>query len=172
MCKCFNLNKFPNWFYHLLYKRFFKSTFCILLCMLFSWCILTLMYAILITFKIKALFGVIYLLESIDMNDVDFDKVFYHERLNGIFQSTRWFVRFNFYVIFENLKIVKPIVIFERRVPFAHMTIDKTLYPYHGRIGFKQSKPSKRIKYGFLCRSLGDSSVQSTYLSLPYAGKP
>lgn len=47
------------------------------------------MYAILITFKIKALFGVIYLLESIDMNDVDFDKVFYHERLNGIFQSTR-----------------------------------------------------------------------------------
>lgn len=62
--------------------------------------------------------------------------------------------------------------IFERRVPFAHMTIDKTLYPYHGRIGFKQSKPSKRIKYGFLCRSLGDSSVQSTYLSLPYAGKP
>ena len=47
------------------------------------------MYAIFITFKIKALFGVIYLLESIDMNDVGFDKVFYHERLNGIFQSAR-----------------------------------------------------------------------------------
>ena len=58
------------------------------------------MYDIFITFKIKALFGLIYLLESIDMNDVDFDKVFYHERLNGIFQSTRWFVRFNFYAIF------------------------------------------------------------------------
>ena len=34
------------------------------------------MYAIFIKFKIKALFGVIYLLGSIDMNDVDFDKVF------------------------------------------------------------------------------------------------
>ena len=46
------------------------------------------------------------------------------------------------------------------------------MYPYHGRIGFKQYNPSKPAKYGLLYRLLCDAAVHYTYFFLPYAGKP
>ena len=46
------------------------------------------------------------------------------------------------------------------------------MYPYHGRIGFKQYNPSKPAKYGLLYRLLCDAAVHYTYFSLPYSGKP
>ena len=49
----------------------------------------------------------------------------------------------------------------ELRLPSEHLAIDETLYPYRGRIDSKQ--------YGLLYRSLGDSAVQYTVFSLPYA---
>ena len=58
------------------------------------------------------------------------------------------------------------------RYPSPYLAIDETLYPYRGQIGFKQYNPSKPVKYSLLYRSLCDSSVQYTYYSLPYAGKP
>ena len=46
------------------------------------------------------------------------------------------------------------------------------MYPYRGRIGFKQYNPNKHAKYGLLYRSVCDTFVPYTYFSLPYAGKP
>ena len=56
--------------------------------------------------------------------------------------------------------------------PSPYLAIDETLYLYRGQIGFKQYNSSKPAKYGLLYQSLCDSSVQYTYYSLPYAGKP
>ena len=58
------------------------------------------------------------------------------------------------------------------RRPSAYLAVDETLYPYRGRIGFKQYNPSKPAKYGLLYHSLCDASVPYTYFTLPYAGKP
>ena len=58
------------------------------------------------------------------------------------------------------------------RYPSPHLATDETLYPCRSQIGFKQYNPSKPAKYGLLYRSLCDSSVQYTYYSLLYAGKP
>ena len=58
------------------------------------------------------------------------------------------------------------------RYPSPYLAIDESLYPYRGQIGFKQYNPLKPAKYGLLYQSLCDSSVQYTYYSLPYAGKP
>ena len=58
------------------------------------------------------------------------------------------------------------------RCPSALLTVDETLYPYRGHIGFKQYNPQKPAKYGLLYRSLCDSTVTYTYFSLAYAGKP
>ena len=58
------------------------------------------------------------------------------------------------------------------RYPSSYLAADETLYPYRGRIGFKQYNPSKPAKYGLLYRSLCDATVPCTYFSLPYAGKP
>ena len=58
------------------------------------------------------------------------------------------------------------------RTPSMHLSIDETLYPYRGHIGFKQYNPSKPAKYGLLYRSICDSEVQYCYFTLPYAGKP
>ena len=58
------------------------------------------------------------------------------------------------------------------RYPSALLALDETLYPYRGHIGFKQYNPQKPAKYGLLYRSLCDSTVTYTYLSLAYAGKP
>lgn len=56
--------------------------------------------------------------------------------------------------------------------PSEHLATDETLYPYKGRIGFKQYNSKKPTKYSLLYHSLCDSTVQYTYYSLPYAWKP
>ena len=58
------------------------------------------------------------------------------------------------------------------RNPSYNLAIDKTLFPFRGRIGMKQYNPSKPAKYGLLYRSLCDAVVPYTYITLPYAGKP
>ena len=58
------------------------------------------------------------------------------------------------------------------RNPSPYVSVDQTLYPYHGRIGMKQSNPSKPAKYGLLHRSLCDVKITYRYSTLAYAGKP
>ena len=58
------------------------------------------------------------------------------------------------------------------RCPSALLAVDETLYPYRGHIGFKQNNPQKSAKYGLLYRSLCESTVNYTYFSLAYTGKP
>ena len=58
------------------------------------------------------------------------------------------------------------------RNPSPYVSVGKTLYPYHGRIGIKQYNPSKLAKYGLLYQSLCDAKVPYTYSILPYAGNP
>ena len=58
------------------------------------------------------------------------------------------------------------------RHPSPLLTIDDTLYPYCGHIGFKQYNPNKPAKYGLLYLSFRDSSIPYTYYSLTYEGKP
>ena len=52
------------------------------------------------------------------------------------------------------------------------LSINETLYPCCGAIGFKQYNTSKPPKYGLLYRGLCNSLTTYTYYSLPYAGKP
>lgn len=58
------------------------------------------------------------------------------------------------------------------RYPSSLLAIRVTLYPYHGRIGFKQHSPNKPEKYGLLYRCLSDSTTTYTYYSLHYTEKP
>ena len=58
------------------------------------------------------------------------------------------------------------------RYPSSYLAVDETLYPYRGKIGFKQYNPNKPAKYGLLYQSLCDATVPYTYFSLPCAGKP
>ena len=58
------------------------------------------------------------------------------------------------------------------RYPSPMLSVDETLYPYHGAIGFKQYSPHKPAKYGLLFKSLCDSTTTYIYYTLPYAGKP
>ena len=58
------------------------------------------------------------------------------------------------------------------RYPSPYLAIGETLYPYRGHINFTQYNPLKPAKYGMLYHSLCDLSVQYTYFTFPYAGKP
>ena len=58
------------------------------------------------------------------------------------------------------------------RYPTPMLSVDETLYPYHGTTGFKQDNPNKPVKYGLIFRSLCDSTATYTYYTLPYTGKP
>ena len=60
---------------------------------------------------------------------------------------------------------------FKFRYASSYFAVDETLYPYRGRIGFKQYNPSKPAKYRLLYRSLCEAIVPYTYFSLPCAGK-
>ena len=55
--------------------------------------------------------------------------------------------------------------------PSSYLAVDETLYPYHGRIGFKWYNPSKPVKYGLLHHSFCDATAPYLYFSLLYAGK-
>ena len=61
------------------------------------------------------------------------------------------------------------IKIFQIPLSIKLPAVDETLYPYSGRIGFKQYNPSKPAKYELLYCSLCDATVPYTYFSLPYA---
>ena len=52
------------------------------------------------------------------------------------------------------------------------LAIDKTLYPYRGKIVIRQYNPNKPAKFSILYRSISDSCVPYTYYTLPYEGKP
>ena len=58
------------------------------------------------------------------------------------------------------------------RYPSSYLAVDETLYPYRGKIGFKQYNPNKPAKYGLLYQPLCDTIVPYTYFSLSYAGMP
>ena len=58
------------------------------------------------------------------------------------------------------------------KTPSEYLSIDKTLYPYRGKIIIRQYNPNKPAKYGILYRSISDSHVPYTYYTLQYAGKP
>lgn len=57
------------------------------------------------------------------------------------------------------------------RHPSPLLHIDETLYSYRGHIEFKQYNPHKPAKCGLLYQSLRDSSITSSYYSLPNSGK-
>ena len=143
--------------------------------------------------EIKAVFGIMYLRGALHLNGVHVDTAFYHETTNDIFRATMQRQRFTFlckmmqfddystradrwkmdkFACFRDFFEEINQLFLKLHLPSEHLAIDVTLYPYRGRVGFKQYNPSKPAKYGLLFRSLCDSKVQYTYYSLPYAGKP
>ena len=143
--------------------------------------------------EMKAWFGLLYLRGALKLNTSHVDNVWYHESSNDIFAATMQRKRFTFltrmvqfddcdtrgerwkqdkFAAFREFFETVNRRFLKRRKPSEHTAIDETLYSYRGRISFKQYNPSKPAKYGLLFRSLCDSTVQYTYISLPYAGKP
>ena len=143
--------------------------------------------------ELKAFFGIMYLRGAKHLNLSSTDDLFYHESSLDIFSSTMQYKRYSFlrrFLDFDDKetradrwqydKYACFREVFEAvnkknatlRTPSMHLSIDETLYPYRGRIGFKQYNPSKPAKYGLLYRSICDSEVQYCYFTLPYAGKP
>ena len=143
--------------------------------------------------EVRAWFGLLYIRGALQLNLRLVDDVWYHETANNLFSATmsrkrftllsriitfddfstrtdRWevdkFASFREFFEAVNCSFLK------LRKPSVHLAIDETLYPYRGRIGFKQYNPSKPAKYGLLFRSLCDSALQYMYFCLPYAGKP
>ena len=143
--------------------------------------------------ELKAWYGLHYLRGALHLNGTCVHTVWHHESSNNLFSATMPRKHFSFlctviqfddaptraqlwkedkFACFrEYFKSINERFLLLRH-PSEHTAIDETLYPYRGRIGFKQYNPKKPAKYGILFRSLCDSSVQYTYLSLPYAGKP
>lgn len=143
--------------------------------------------------ELKAVIGIMYLRAALHLNGKSVDTVFYHETSNDIFPATMSRQRFTFlchimqfddmdtrqerwktdkFAAFREFFEAANELFVRLRTPGTHMAIDETLFPYRGRIGFKQYNPKKPAKYGILFRSGCDSTVQYTYFSLPYAGKP
>ncbi len=143
--------------------------------------------------ELKAWFGIMYLRGALHLNGTDTDTVFHHESCNDFFTATMQRKRYTFlnnviqfddsdtrnqrwkedkFACFrEYFEAINNRFLLLRH-PSEHTAIDETLYPYRGRVGFKQYNPKKPAKYGLLFRSLCDSTCQYTYFSLPYAGKP
>ena len=143
--------------------------------------------------ELKAMLGIMYLRGAKRLNLTSSFDCFHHESALDVFSATMQHKRFAFLRCFmefdekdtraDRWKYDKFAcfrdffeAVNERnafmRTPSEHLSIDETLYPYRGRIGFKQYNPSKPAKYGLLFRSLCDAAVQYTYFTLPYAGKP
>ena len=141
---------------------------------------------------IKAFLGLLYLRACLKLNMFDRETTWHHETANDYFEATMPFHRFAFISrsttfdekstqagpwrydkfacmrsFFESFN--KNISKF--RYPSSYLVVDETLYPYSGRIGFKQYRPNNPAKYGLLYRSLCDTTVPYTYFSLPYVGK-
>ena len=142
---------------------------------------------------IKAYLGILFARAALRLNLMSMEEIWNHESANDIFSATMSVNRFQFigrFITFDDKptrnqrwkydKYACMRELFEDfnvqcarlRYPTSFLAIDETLYPYRGRIGFKQYNPSKPAKYGLLYRSLCDASKPYTYFSLPYAGKP
>lgn len=142
---------------------------------------------------IEAFIGILYLRAAFRVNLLSKDYIWNHESSYDSFGATMSVNRFKFisrFITFDDKstradrwktdKFACMREIFEEmnvrnakmRSPSSLLAVDETLYPYRGRIGFKQYNPSKPAKYGLLYRSLCDSTVTYTYFTLPYAGKP
>ena len=143
--------------------------------------------------EIKAFLGIMYIRASLNLNLMAAGTIFSHKSITSLFQTTMSCKRCSFlykFIEFDDLE-TRPQMwkedkfacireFFEKVnnqhakmcIPSAHLAIDKMLYPYHGVIGTKQYNPNKPAKYGLLYHSLCDSSVQYTYFSISYAGKP
>ena len=56
--------------------------------------------------------------------------------------------------------------------PDDFLTIDETLYPTPGNIGFKTYNKDKPAKYVLHFQSLGSARKAYVYYTIPYCGKP
>ena len=137
---------------------------------------------------IKAFLGLLYLRARLKLNMFDRETIWHHETANNFFEATMSLKRFIFilrFITFDEKstraercrynKFACMWSFFESfnkniskfRYPSSYLAVDKTLYPYCGRIGLKQYNPSKPAKYGLLYRSLCHATVPYTYFSLP-----
>ena len=124
---------------------------------------------------------------ALRLSSVSIDTVFYHATSNPIFSAAFERKRFSFlcqFIQIDNESVRKERwkcdkfaafrdflrqsmnVSFKLRRPSHSCTIDETLYPYRGAIGFKQYNPSKPAKFGLLWRALCNSIHQYTYISI------
>ena len=143
--------------------------------------------------ELKALIGLLYLRAALRLNIFKTREIFFHESSHEIFAATMSYNRFAFLIRFLEFDDKKTRRQRWREDKFAaireflmkmnenngrcrnlspYVSVDETLYPYHGRIDMKQYNPSKPAKHGLLYRSLCDAKVPYTYSTLPYASKP
>ena len=143
--------------------------------------------------ELKALIGLLYLRAALQLNIFKTREIFFHESSHEIFGATMSYNRFAFLIRFlefddkeiqrqpwteDKFATIREFFIKMNenngrcRNPSPYVSVDKTLYPYSGRIGMKQCNPSKPAKYGILYGSLCDAKVPYKYYTLPYAGKP
>ena len=142
---------------------------------------------------IRAFLGILYHRAALRVNLMSTSTTWHQESSNDLFSATMSHGRFKFISCFitfndkgsrtESWKTDTFACIRELfelmnegntkcRFPSPMLSVDETLYPYCGAIGFKQYNPNKPAKYGLLLRSLYDSTTTYTYYTLPYAGKP
>ena len=143
--------------------------------------------------ELKALIGLLYLRAALQLNIFKTREIIFHESSHEIFPAAISYNRFAFLIRFLEFDdretrqqrwredIFAAIREFFMKMnennrrcrnPSPYVSVDETLYPYHGRIGMKQYNPSKPAKYGFLYRNLCDAKVPYTYSTQPYARKP
>ena len=120
---------------------------------------------------IKAFLGLLYLRARLKLNMFDLETIWHHETANDFFEATMSLNRFVFisrFITFDEKstraerwrydKSACMRFFFESfnkniskfRYPSSYLAVDETLYPYRGRIGFKQYNLTKPTKYGLL----------------------
>ena len=114
--------------------------------------------------QLKALIALLYLKAALQLNILKTREIFFHESSHEIFAATMSYNRFAFRICFlefdekesrqQRWKEDKFAAIREFFMkmnesngschnPSPYISVDETLYPYHGRIGMKQYNPSK-----------------------------
>ena len=143
--------------------------------------------------ELKALIGLLYLRAALQLNIFKKREIFFHESSHQIFAATMSYNRFAFLIRFlefndketrqqrwrkDKFAAIREFFMKMNQNngrchnPLRYVSVDETLYLYHGRIGMKPYNSSKPAKYGLLYRSLCDAKVPYTYSTLPYARKP
>ena len=142
--------------------------------------------------ELKALIRLLYLRAALQLNIFKTREIFFHESSHEIFAATMSHNRFAFLICFlefddketqrqrwreDKFAAIREFFMKMKENngrccnPLPYVSIDETLYHYHGRTGMKQYNPSKPEKYGLLYQSLCDAKVPYTYSTLRYAGK-